>query len=182
MRFKRSPVGSAPKSARAITALPAAAPATVRPATAAPPKSRRRRTELWAADIKSSPAQKPFTPLFCLSLKRMHRGFFLKILPNFRKFIFARLDGFICALGVLPNRRLFPKRPKQVIIVGSGVAAACRSSRFSHIELVFWRFPLMQALSSSAELKSPLAAALCTAMSGICSSSLSKLPQRWWRV
>jgi hypothetical protein len=60
-------------------------------------------------------------------------GFFLKILPNFRKFIFARLDGFICALGVLPNRRLFPKRPKQVIIVGSGVAAACRSSRFSHI-------------------------------------------------
>lgn len=30
----------------------------------------------------------------------------------------------------------------------------------------------MQALSSSAELKSPLAAALCTAMSGICSSSL----------
>lgn len=31
----------------------------------------------------------------------------------------------------------------------------------------------MQALSSSAELKSPLAAALCTAMSGICSSSLS---------
>ncbi|OLA95142.1 MAG: hypothetical protein BHW60_00530 [Sutterella sp. 54_7] len=63
----------------------------------------------------------------------MHRGFFLKILPNFRKFIFARLDGFICALGVLPNRRLFPKRPKQVIIVGSGVAAACRSSRFSHI-------------------------------------------------
>ena len=50
----------------------------------------------------------------------MHRGFFLKILPNFRKFIFARLDGFICALGVLPNRRLFPKRPKQVIIVGVG--------------------------------------------------------------
>ncbi|WP_410104696.1 hypothetical protein [Sutterella wadsworthensis] len=40
----------------------------------------------------------------------------------------------------------------------------------------------MQALSSSAELKSPLAAALCSAMSGICSSSLSELPQRWWRV